>query len=298
MAPIEAEFRRRLAQQEPKLIIAVPARIGSTRLKNKPLAQLGGQPLIVRVAQRVLKCLTEVRTALDLSDSEIVAFVATDSTEIQRSLEKSGIPVVMTPAELPSGTDRIEAAVRQLFPAEQVKLSPDTLIVNLQGDEPFFCIEDILRLIQTMEQNPSCPMGTLAYKNSSAQQFATPSCVKVIRNDAGEALYFSRSPIPWPRAVWGASEPAPKNPDWPPEKTDFTFLQHIGIYAFRLAALEKFTKLKPSRLELIEGLEQLRALEAGWDIQVVDAQEAPFGIDTEADLARASQHLKDLEVNE
>lgn len=294
MPSSEAESNKKLPQ-EPKLIIAVPARIGSTRLKNKPLALLGGQPLIVRVAERVQKCLKQIQTTLRLSETETLAMVATDSKEIQMALHTSRITVELTPSELPSGTDRIEAALKSLYPDGRTGLSPDTLIVNLQGDEPFFCLEDILSLIQTMKQNPTCPMGTLAFKNNSAKQFVTPSCVKVARSHDGNALYFSRSSIPWPRALWGASAPPTNTPLTHFEGSDFTFLQHIGVYAFRYAALQKFTKLSPSTLELTEGLEQLRALEAGWKIQVVEAAEAPFGIDTEADLIRASEHIKKME---
>lgn len=295
MPPSEAEFNSRLPSA-PKIIIAVPARLGSTRLKNKPLASLGGQPLIVRVAERVQRCLLQIQKNLSLLEEDTLALVATDSSEIHKALHASNLRVEMTPPELPSGTDRVEYALRGLYPAELGALSPDTLVVNLQGDEPFFCIEDILSLIKAMEQNPTCPMGTLAFRNKSAMQFITPSCVKVVRNDAGEALYFSRSPIPWPRALWGASAPLGNAPEAQLKGDDFAFLQHVGVYAFRLAALQKFTKLEPSSLELTEGLEQLRALDAGWKIQVVDATDAPFGIDTQDDLARASEHIKKMEL--
>lgn len=294
MPPFEAGPNS-LLPQKPKLIIAVPARIGSTRLRNKPLALLDGKPLIVRVAERVQECLQQIQKTLCLTEAETLALVATDSEEIQKALHSTGIRVEMTSPALPSGTDRIETALRGLYPPEKVALSPDTLVVNLQGDEPFFCVQDILNLIQAMERRRDCPMGTLAFRNGSPQQFLTPSCVKVVRNLDGDALYFSRSPLPWPREHWGASVALGNSPETHLEGSHFTFLQHVGVYAFRLAALQRFTKLEPSALELTEGLEQLRALEEGWKIQVVDATDAPFGIDTEADLARASAHIKKME---
>jgi 3-deoxy-manno-octulosonate cytidylyltransferase (CMP-KDO synthetase) len=296
MPPSDTEYNEE-GPPKPKIIIAVPARIGSTRLKNKPLASLGEQPLIVRVVKRVQHCLLQVRSRLSLSEAETLALVATDCEEIQKALKTSQIRVEMSPPELPSGTDRVEYVIRKLYLDETTALSPDTLVVNLQGDEPFFCIEDVLNLIQTMEKNPAYPMGTLAFKNNSVQQFLTPSCVKVVRNHNGDALYFTRSPVPWPRSLWGASEPLSSAAVTHLETDSIPFLQHVGVYAFRLSALQKFTKLEPSRLELAEGLEQLRALEAGWKIIVVDAADAPFGIDTEADLARASAHLHKMESN-
>jgi 3-deoxy-manno-octulosonate cytidylyltransferase (CMP-KDO synthetase) len=280
-----------------KIIIAIPARIGSTRLRNKPLALLGGRPLIAHVAERVTLCLAQIRKSFGLAETNVSALVATDSPEIQAVLSNMQLPVIMTPSNLPSGTDRVEHALRQQSTNHTPSLSPDTLIINLQGDEPFFCFEDVLTLCHEMLQNSLIPMATLAYKNTSPNQFLTPSSVKVVRNHSNDALYFSRSPLPWPRAAWGASQLSDGMSNKQALGDDFFFLHHIGVYAFRYAALQSFTAMAPGELELTEGLEQLRALEAGWRIRVVDAHEAPFGIDTESDLLRAEEHLNSRKDN-
>lgn len=273
-----------------KIIIAVPARLGSTRLPRKPLAILDGQPLILHVARRVAECAARLSHELHLPAQSIFTLVATDSFDIEKVLQGSGVQSIMTDSELPSGTDRIEAAVR--FLETQVETFPaSALVINLQGDEPFFCIDDIIRLARAMLSSAEVPMGTLCYAQKSTEHFLRSSVVKVIRNQSNHALCFSRAPIPWPRQLWGASESIPILADRMSEAKEIPFLQHVGIYAYRRAALKKFTQMPPSQLELYEGLEQLRALEAGWQIVVEDAHEAPFGIDTAADLQRAEKHL-------
>lgn len=277
-----------------RLIVAVPARLGSTRLPRKPLAPLGGHPLIARVAQRVALCAQEICKKLSLAKQELLCLVATDSNEIASSLRDSGLRICMTPSDLPSGTDRIEAALAGL---EQTlgKISDECIVINLQGDEPFFCVEDIVRLAEKMFSNSSIPMSTLAYPQTSQEQFLRASVVKVVRDSEGNALYFSRAPIAWPRALWGASESIVSLSERIQPETSLPFLQHVGVYGFRRKFLHQFTKMPPSGLEALEGLEQLRALEAGWKIQVVTAHEAPFGIDTAEDLSRAEKHLKQTE---
>ena len=208
--------------------------------------------------------------------------------------------VVLTAPELASGTDRVNAAVGIL--ASRVSLSENTLVVNIQGDEPFFCIEDVLALVQKMLKNPLAPMGTLAFARTSTALFLKSSVVKVVCNDQSEALTFSRAPLPWPRALWGAG-----GTDWigtispwaREDASQFTpnvevdFLHHIGIYAYRKPWLEMFAnELKPGLLEVREGLEQLRAVSAGWKILVEMATEEPFGIDTPADLEAANDKIK------
>lgn len=273
-----------------EIIIAIPARIGSTRLARKPLALLAGQPLITHVAQRVSECKAEICRQLSLTPQAVRALVATDSEDVARAIEGSGMLSVMTSSELPSGTDRIHAAVCE-FERQTRPIAPETLVINLQGDEPFFCVEDVIRLITTLHKEPQCPMGTLAFQQESGESFLRSSVVKVTKNALGNALYFSRAPIPWPRAAWGASEPMCDLADKMKQTTKVHFLQHIGIYAYRWATLKNFTAMPPGLLENEEGLEQLRALEAGWPIRVVEAQEAPFGIDTIEDLARAEKYL-------
>lgn len=273
-----------------KIVIAIPARIGSTRLPRKPLVPLGGMPLIKHVASRVAECISELSNQLSIPDSEITSCVATDSPDVQNALSSSGIMTIMTSAALASGTDRIQAALESLEKT-RLKLSASTLVINLQGDEPFFCVNDIVNLIKGMQNEPHCPMGTLAFSQSSVQSFLRTSTVKVTRNNLGQALYFSRAPIAWPRETWGASGLIYDLSDKMKTSAPISFLQHVGIYAYRWSSLKQFTSMPQSSLELREGLEQLRALEAGWAIKVVDAQEAPFGIDTAEDLLRAEAHL-------
>jgi len=273
-----------------KIIIAVPARLGSTRLPRKPLAPLAGQPLVCHVARRVADCATQLRREFNLTEGSVVTLVATDSPEIESVLQGSGVQTIMTDSDLPSGTDRIEAAVKWLE-SQGEKFSDSALVINLQGDEPFFCIEDVLCLARSMQSSPQVPMGTLCFSQNSTEHFLRSSVVKVLRDANNQALYFSRAPIPWPRQLWGASEALPALVKQMSQTKEVPFLQHLGVYAFRRDALKKFTQMPPSRLELYEGLEQLRALEAGWKIIVENAQDAPFGIDTPADLLRAENHI-------
>ncbi|MFZ9520061.1 MAG: 3-deoxy-manno-octulosonate cytidylyltransferase [Silvanigrellaceae bacterium] len=275
-----------------KLVIAIPARLGSTRLPRKPLATLGGKPLILRVAERVENCIGYLCEQLPLERSDVLAFVATDSVEIEAALSRCNIRTLMTASELPSGTDRILAAAQSLEPAFRERLKGDTLFINLQGDEPFFHFQDIKSLVSTMFQDPLAPMGTLAFEQSDGQQFLRTSVVKVVCNSAGDALYFSRSPIPWPREILGASHSVSMAQDLIKNSPAISFRQHVGVYSYRYSALNDLTKMSQSKLELAEGLEQLRALEAGWRIKVVSALEAPFGIDTPDDLQRAEAYLR------
>ncbi|NBW81702.1 3-deoxy-manno-octulosonate cytidylyltransferase, partial [bacterium] len=269
-----------------KLVIAIPARLGSTRLPRKPLAILGGKPLILRVAERVENCIHNLCEQLRLERRDVLAVVATDSSEIVSALAPCAIPTLMTASELPSGTDRILAAAERLDPLYRERLNGETLFVNLQGDEPFFHFEDIKSLVSAMLQDTAAQMGTLAFEQTDGKQFLRTSVVKVVCSSKGDALYFSRSPIPWPRDVLGASHSVSAAQDLLESFPSIPFLQHVGVYAYRYAALKELTKMKPSRLEVTEGLEQLRAIEAGWRIKVVKAVEAPFGIDTPEDLQR------------
>lgn len=274
-----------------KLVIAVPARLGSTRLPRKPLALLGAKPLIVRVADRVRSCAQFLMKKHNLREDELVTLVATDSDEIAKVVQPTGIQCVMTEADLPSGTDRIHAAVHHLAADDLRRLEASTLVVNLQGDEPFFRFEDIDGLVSAMLREPAVPMGTLAFQQTDPQQFMRTSVVKVVCNHKQQALYFSRSPIPWPRESLGASSPITETKAAAEKLATIPFLQHVGVYAYRLSALRELTSMPTSFLENREGLEQLRALEAGWTIKVVPAQEPPFGIDTPDDLQRAQQFL-------
>ncbi|NBX16438.1 MAG: 3-deoxy-manno-octulosonate cytidylyltransferase, partial [Proteobacteria bacterium] len=274
-----------------RLIIAVPARLGSTRLPRKPLALLNGRPLILRVSERVQNCVTRLCAGFNLKINEVLAFVATDSTEIEQTLASNGILTVMTPSELTSGTDRILSGIEGLPDVQRLRITPDTLIINLQGDEPFFSMSDVESLVQTMLSSPDVPMGTLAFARNEPELFLRTSVVKVVCDRMNQALYFSRSPIPWPREILGASDSVLNLQNRTLSASKTPFLQHIGIYAYRMNALKKFAQLESRNLEQIEGLEQLRALEAGWKIKVINSDEPPFGIDTPEDLQRAEAHL-------
>jgi 3-deoxy-manno-octulosonate cytidylyltransferase (CMP-KDO synthetase) len=276
-----------------RLVIAIPARLGSTRLPRKPLALLKGKPLIVRVADRVLACVTNLCGTLRLNRDDVLTFVATDSPEIEHALASSGILTVMTPSELTSGTDRILSATDRLPEHLRQRLSSETLVINLQGDEPFFSMTDVESLIHSMFDTPQVPMGTLAFERSDPEMFFKTSVVKVVCDEMQQALYFSRSPIPWPREFLGASDAVTNMQNRTDAIKNLPFLQHVGIYAYRMHALRSFTQLQTRRLEQTEGLEQLRALEAGWKIKVIRSAEAPFGIDTPEDLQRAELHLSD-----
>lgn len=241
-------------------VVAIPARFASTRLPGKPLLDLGGRPMVLRVVER----------ALAAGAAEVL--VATDDARIESALAGSGIEVVMTRADHPSGTDRL---------AEVSRLrgwSPDTLVVNLQGDEPLAPVSGIRAAAETLACSDA-PMATLATPIHDAAELFSPSAVKVVRDGQGRALYFSRAPIPWARDAF-ASAPGVLPPGGP-------WLRHIGIYAYRAGFLATYVTLPQGMSEQLESLEQLRVLEAGFAIQVGLAPEPfPAGVDTPADLER------------
>jgi 3-deoxy-manno-octulosonate cytidylyltransferase (CMP-KDO synthetase) len=235
-------------------LFIIPARLSSSRLPNKPLQDLGGKPLIVRVADNLRPLVDEGATVL----------VATDAEEVQEVCTKYGHKAVLTSANHPSGTDRC-------FEAAEHASSSIEFIMNVQGDEPFVSLEDLKGLAAHFSSK-ALPMGTLIYRNRDQQKFLDPSCVKVAVNQLGEALYFSRAPIPHDRDQGGW-------PGW--------FWQHVGVYAYRRTSLEKFCALDRSVLETHECLEQLRALDHGWSILTYEAKQAAIGIDTPEDLEKA-----------
>ncbi|MCE3002522.1 MAG: 3-deoxy-manno-octulosonate cytidylyltransferase [Xanthomonadaceae bacterium] len=250
-------------------VVAIPARLGSTRLPRKPLRLLAGRPLVVHVVERA-----RVAGALEV-------VVATDSPEIADVVAPLGVGLAMTRADHPSGTDRLAEVATQRGWAD------DTVVVNLQGDEPFAPASGIVAVAATLAADPGVPMATLATPVASAEQLFDANAVKVVRDARGRALYFSRAPVPWARDVFAARRDA--LPDGVP------FLRHIGIYAYRAAFLRQFTRLPRGLLEDAEALEQLRVLEAGHGIAVGIAPEPfPPGVDTEADLARAEAAMTAL----
>jgi 3-deoxy-manno-octulosonate cytidylyltransferase (CMP-KDO synthetase) len=249
----------------PAFIVAIPARYASTRLPGKPLRLLDGEPLIAHVARR----------ALESGASQVV--LATDDTRIAEALHASGITICMTRPDHASGSDRLAECARQLGWGD------DAIVVNLQGDEPFAPASGIREVARALDEDDA-PMATLAAPIDDAPELFDPNVVKVVRDARGRALYFSRAPLPWARDAFARDRDAlPRHA---------RFLRHIGIYAYRAGFLKAFANLEPTPLERTEALEQLRALEHGFDIAVRLAPEPfPAGIDTEADLAAAQSAL-------
>ncbi len=246
-------------------VVAIPARYGSTRLPGKPLLPIAGAPMIVHVARR----------ALQAGAREVV--VATDDQRIVDALDGSGVDVVLTRADHASGSDRLAelAALRGWDEA--------TIVVNLQGDEPLAPASGV-RAVALALAASICPMATLATPLQSATELFDPNCVKLVRDAANHALYFSRAPIPWPRDTFISDRSS--------LPVDTPFLRHIGIYAYRAGFLGTLAALPRTPLEIAESLEQLRALEHGHSIAVAIAPEPfPAGVDTPADLARVEEIL-------
>lgn len=239
--------------------VIIPARLASTRLPNKPLADIAGKPMVVRVAERAA-----------LSGASQVV-VATDHEDIVAACRTHGVEVRMTRADHPSGTDRIaEVAAAMQLPAEAV-------IVNVQGDEPL--IDPQLVAATAALIRDSVPMATAAHSIADAADIFNPNVVKVVLDKAGRALYFSRATIPWHRDAFAASKDA-----LPP---GYRPLRHIGLYAYSHTFLQAYPKLAQSPLEQIEALEQLRVLWHGYPIAVHVTENAPpSGIDTAEDLER------------
>lgn len=254
-------------------VVAIPARFAASRLPGKPLRLLGGEPLIVHVARR----------ALAAGAREV--WVAADDARIADALHDGGVRVAMTSPQHLSGSDRLAECARI------AGWPDDTIVVNLQGDEPFAPAAGI-RAVAELLVASSAPMSTLAEPITDAQTLLDPNVVKLVRASdgnaaSGDALYFSRAPIPWPRDAFAGDRSV--------LPADGTWLRHIGIYGYRAGFLRQFAGLPAGRLERIESLEQLRALEAGFRIVVgLAAQPFPPGVDTEQDLARAEQHLASI----
>ncbi len=244
----------------PDFLVVIPARLGSTRLPRKPLADIGGKPMVIRVAERA---------KLSFAQSVVVA---TDSPEIQAACDEHRIDCLLTSENHPTGTDRI-AEVAQLL-----KLPNDALIVNVQGDEPLIPPELINQVASTLAENASCAISTVAVPITEAAEINNPNVVKVVLNRSGEALYFSRAPIPFVRDAQA------------PQSTEH--LRHLGIYGYRADFLQAYSRLEPAPPEQAEALEQLRALWNGYRIAVHIAPEAPpAGVDTPEDLERIRQLL-------
>ncbi len=241
-------------------LAVIPARLGATRLPRKPLRLLGGAPLVVRVLERV--------QSLALADEVVVA---TEADEVAEVVRKAGGRALITSDQHPSGTDRVAEVARH----------PDfrghDIVVNVQGDEPFMRGDAMAGAI-AMVRDHGFDLGTAAGKRGP-EIMGDPNCVKVVRSDDGRALYFSRAPIPFLRDAADAPQ------------RDALVLQHMGIYAARRDALAKWVSLPPHPLELVEKLEQLRALAAGLAMGVAIVDAPSWGeVNTEDDLLRANAH--------
>jgi 3-deoxy-manno-octulosonate cytidylyltransferase (CMP-KDO synthetase) len=238
--------------------VLIPARLASTRLPNKPLADIGGMPMIVRVAQQV---------AFSKAASIVVA---ADSAKITTACANAGIRCVLTREDHTSGTDRLSEA------AQILGLKDDDIVVNVQGDEPFIEPDLINAVANLLETDKTAAMSTAAHPIYLPEELSNPNIVKVVCDIAQNALYFSRSCIPFDRDNSG--------------KIAFPVLRHMGIYAYRVGFLKKFALLPPAPIEQLEMLEQLRALWNGYKIKVSFAHGAsPAGVDTPDDLLVARQ---------
>jgi 3-deoxy-manno-octulosonate cytidylyltransferase (CMP-KDO synthetase) len=241
-------------------LVVVPARLASTRLPRKPLVDLCGMPLVVRVAQRAA-----------LSRAERV-IVATDSEEIAQVCRSHHVEVVLTSPQHATGTDRLAEA------AQHLALADEAIVVNVQGDEPLIPPAVVDRVAGLLQQRPDCAIATAAHPLTDAAEFFSPNVAKVVADAAGRALLFSRAPIPWSRDAFARSR------DRLP--AEFPALRHIGLYAYRAGFLRRYPALGAAPIETHENLEQLRALWHGHGIAVL-VLEAPLppGVDTPQDLA-------------
>jgi 3-deoxy-manno-octulosonate cytidylyltransferase (CMP-KDO synthetase) len=242
-------------------IVIIPARLASTRLPRKPLADIGGVPMVVRVA----------RNAAASGARRVI--VAADSEEIINGCAAHGIESVLTSADHPTGTDRLAEA------AGRLGLAPQDIVVNVQGDEPMMPAAVVREAADVLAVRTDCEIATAAHPISDAAELFDPNVVKVVTDAAGRALYFSRAPIPWSRDAFATGR------DTLP--ASLPALRHVGLYAYRAAFLLRFPDLARPAIEEHESLEQLRALAHGIGIAVFRLSEAlPPGVDTPRDLAR------------
>jgi 3-deoxy-manno-octulosonate cytidylyltransferase (CMP-KDO synthetase) len=241
--------------------IVIPARLASTRLPRKPLADIGGLPMVVRVARAVAPS----------GAGRVV--VAADSADIVDACAAHGVTALLTRADHATGTDRLAEAV------ELLGLADDAIVVNVQGDEPLMPPSVVRRVADALAARADCAVATACHPLADAEEFFSPNVVKVVTDAGGRALYFSRAPIPWSRDAFASTRE--RLPAGLPAR------RHIGLYAYRAAFLRRFPQLPAAPLEQHESLEQLRALAHGFGIAVIElAEPLPPGVDTPADLER------------
>lgn len=247
--------------------VLIPARLASSRLPNKPLADIAGLPMVVRVAQRVTSGMP--------SGTRVV--VAADDPSILQACARHGVEALLTRVDHPSGSDRLAEA------CELLELADEAIVVNVQGDEPLIDPGLVSAMATLLQQRPEASMSTAAHPLHDVSDFVNPNVVKVVLDAQALALYFSRAPIAWWRdgfaqGITALPEPAP--------------LRHIGIYGYRVGFLRQFPRLPQAPIEVSEALEQLRAMWHGHRIAVHVTHEAPGpGVDTPEDLARVRQLL-------
>lgn len=247
--------------------VVIPARYGSTRLPGKPLIDLAGKTMIERVVER----------ALSSSASSVI--VATDDERVVDAVCNLPVQSLLTSSDHDSGSDRVQEV------ASRKRWTSDHVVVNVQGDEPLIPPAVIDQVASLLEGDTPFAASTLSEPIQSLEEVTDPNVVKVVRDQQGKALYFSRAPIPWDRVRF-------------PEQGKFDFQspwrRHIGIYAYRVGALDDFVELPKSQLEEIEKLEQLRFLENGYSIVVAEAcEQIPAGVDTDFDVVRVRETLSD-----
>lgn len=246
-------------------VVVIPARFASTRLPGKPLADIAGKPMVQWVWQQ----------AMQSGASQVV--IATDDSRVEQAALEFGATVIMTSESHNSGTERLAEVVKKM------QLAADTVVVNVQGDEPFIPPANIAQVAANLAVQQKARMATLSVPLSSIAEIANPNVVKVVTDHQGYALYFSRSAIPFDRDQAFSASLARH------------YRRHIGIYAYRAGFIQDYISWPVSALEQIECLEQLRVLWQGESIHVADALEVPpIGVDTAADLAHAVVHAKTL----
>lgn len=251
-----------------EFFVVIPARYASSRLPAKPLADIAGKPMIQWVVERAR-----------LSDAKQV-IVATDDERIAQAVEAFGGEVCLTRADHQSGTDRLQEV------AEKYGLAPDAIVVNVQGDEPLIPPEVINQVANNLDRAKEASVATLSEPIHSADDFCNPNIVKALSDEQGIAMTFSRAPIPWPRDAFAVNQnelPA-----------GFVPQRHIGIYAYRVALLNRFVTWDVAPLEATESLEQLRVLWHGEKIHLAEAcADVPGGVDTPEDLQRVIDFIQE-----
>ena len=252
----------------PAFKVVIPARFSSTRLPGKPLLDIGGKPMVIRVAEQ----------AAQSGAQQII--IATDHQPIVAAAQEHGFQACMTRADHSSGTDRIaEVAAQQGWDDE-------TIVVNVQGDEPLIPPALIRSVAQHLHDHFECAISTACHSIHDEASMRNPNIVKTVLDKHGNALYFSRAPIPWPRDAYAQNQPLPEN---------VSAFRHIGIYAYRAGFLRTYGQLSPALIEQMESLEQLRALYHGYKIGVAKTDQAPpSGVDTEQDLQVARRLFTEL----